>query len=186
MGNRKARDKAVGTRGPILVETLRNARWSWRCVYDQFANGHRFRVLNVVHDVTRQCLAAIPDTTISGPRVARELTALIKRRGKLEVAVAPCGTSLRDALPDSGQRHGTDLECRPAVVFRAPDRMALHRTGKGGIVEGLNGRLRGELPKEALILAAALAGLATRGDKSARGVNTQPAPFGVTPKGLRS
>jgi len=39
-------------------------------------------VLNVVDDVTRECLAAIPDTSISGRRVARELTALIERRGK--------------------------------------------------------------------------------------------------------
>ena len=39
-------------------------------------------LLNVVDDVTRECLAAIPDTSISGRRVARELTALIERRGK--------------------------------------------------------------------------------------------------------
>jgi putative transposase len=51
-------------------------------IHDQFANGQRFRVLNVVDDVTRECLAAIPDTSISGRRVARELTALIERRGK--------------------------------------------------------------------------------------------------------
>jgi putative transposase len=42
----------------------------------------RFRVLNVVDDVTRECLVAIPDTSISGRRVARELTALIERRGR--------------------------------------------------------------------------------------------------------
>jgi hypothetical protein len=38
--------------------------------------------LNVVDDVTRGCLAAIPDTPFSGRRVARELTTLIERRGK--------------------------------------------------------------------------------------------------------
>jgi hypothetical protein len=79
---RKARRKAVGTRAPILVEARPNARWSLDFVHDQFANGQRFRVLNVVDDVTRECLAAIPDTSISGRRVARELTALIERRGK--------------------------------------------------------------------------------------------------------
>ncbi|MDB5665618.1 MAG: Integrase catalytic region [Cypionkella sp.] len=51
-------------------------------VHDQFACGRRFRVLNVVDDVTRECLAAIRDTSISGRRVAPELTALIERRGK--------------------------------------------------------------------------------------------------------
>ena len=79
---RKARRKALGTRAPILVEARANARWSLDFVHDQFACGRRFRVLNVVDDVTRECLAAIPDTSISGRRVARELTALIDRRGK--------------------------------------------------------------------------------------------------------
>ena len=50
--------------------------------HDQFACGRCFRVLNVVDDVTRECLAAIPDTSISGRRVTRELTTLIDRRGK--------------------------------------------------------------------------------------------------------
>ncbi|GLS19240.1 hypothetical protein GCM10007874_22570 [Labrys miyagiensis] len=61
---RSARRKAVGTRAPILVEAKANARWSFDFVHDQFANGRRFRILNVVDDVTKECLAAIPDTSI--------------------------------------------------------------------------------------------------------------------------
>lgn len=80
---RKARRRAVGTRAPILVEAKANARWSLDFVHDQFACGRRFRILNVVDDVTRECLAAIADTSISGHRVARELTTLVERRGKL-------------------------------------------------------------------------------------------------------
>lgn len=57
---RKARRRAVGTRAPILVEAKPNARWSLDFVHDQFACGRRFRVLNIVDDVTRECLAAIP------------------------------------------------------------------------------------------------------------------------------
>ena len=79
---RRARRRAIGTRAPILVEAKANARWSLDFVHDQFAGGRRFRVLNVVDDVTRECLAAIPDTSISGRRVARELSALIARRGR--------------------------------------------------------------------------------------------------------
>jgi transposase InsO family protein len=77
---RRSRRRAVGTRAPILVEARPNARWSLDFVHDQFACGRRFRVLNIVDDVTRECLAAIPDTSISGRRVARELTALLARR----------------------------------------------------------------------------------------------------------
>jgi transposase InsO family protein len=42
--------------------------------------------------VTRECLAAIPDTSISGKRVARELTALIDARGKPQMIVSDNGT----------------------------------------------------------------------------------------------
>lgn len=31
-------------------------------------SGRRFRVLNIVDDMTRECLAAVPDTSISGVR----------------------------------------------------------------------------------------------------------------------
>lgn len=55
-------------------------------------HGRRFRIRNVVDDVTRECLAAVPDTSISGKRVACELTTLIERRGKPSVIVFDHGT----------------------------------------------------------------------------------------------
>ena len=61
---RKGRRKAVGTRAPILVEAKLDF------VHDQLACGRRFRILNIVDDVTRECFAAIPDTSISGKRVS--------------------------------------------------------------------------------------------------------------------
>jgi putative transposase len=79
---RKGRKRAIGVRAPILVEARPNARWSLDFVHDQMANGRRFRVLNITGDITHECLGAIPDTSISGRRVARELTAIIERRGK--------------------------------------------------------------------------------------------------------
>ena len=79
---RRVRRMACGVRAPILVEARPNARWSLDFVSDQFANGRRFRVLNIVDDVTKECLGAIPDTSISGQRVARELTSIVARRGK--------------------------------------------------------------------------------------------------------
>ena len=89
---RRARRKAVGTPAPILVEARANVRWSLDFVHDQFANGRRFRILNIVDDVTKECLGAILDTSISGRRVARELTAIIDRRGKPGMIVSDNGT----------------------------------------------------------------------------------------------
>jgi transposase InsO family protein len=91
---RRARRKAVGTRTPILVEAIANARWSVDFVHDQLACGRPFRILNIVDDVTRECLGAIPDTSISGVRVARELTAIVAQRGKPKMLVSDHGTEL--------------------------------------------------------------------------------------------
>jgi len=56
---RKAKRRAVGTRAPIFAEAKTNARSSLDFVHDQFTCGRRFRILNVVDDVRRTCLAAI-------------------------------------------------------------------------------------------------------------------------------
>jgi transposase InsO family protein len=45
------------------------------------ANGRRFRI-HVIDDVTKECLAAVADTSISGRRVVRELNAVIAWRGR--------------------------------------------------------------------------------------------------------
>jgi putative transposase len=85
---RRSRKRAIGTRAPIVTAAMANARWSADVVQDQIADGRRFRILNVIDDVTNESLAAVVDTSISGRRVARELTALIERRGKPEVIVS--------------------------------------------------------------------------------------------------
>jgi putative transposase len=91
---RRSRKRAVGTKVPTPVLALPNQRWSLDLVHDQMASGRRFRVLNVVDVVTRECLAAVPDTTISGHRVVRELTQLIAERGKPGMIVSDNGTEL--------------------------------------------------------------------------------------------
>ncbi len=51
-------------------------------------------MLNVVDNVTQECLAAVPDTSISGHRVVRELTQLIAQRGKPGMIVSDNGSEL--------------------------------------------------------------------------------------------
>jgi putative transposase len=69
--------RALGTRRPMLVPDRANARWSLDFVSDAFTDGQRFRVLAVIDDCTRECLALIADTSLSGARVVRELDAVI-------------------------------------------------------------------------------------------------------------
>ena len=51
-----------------------------------------FSPLDVIDDVTKQCLAPIPDTAISGKRVARELTTLVAKHGRPTLIVSDNGT----------------------------------------------------------------------------------------------
>jgi transposase InsO family protein len=71
------------------VLALPNQRWSLDFVHDQLVTGRRFQVLNIVDDVTRECLAAVPDTSISGKRVVRELTKLIAQHGHASFVIGP-------------------------------------------------------------------------------------------------
>ncbi|MER8996197.1 IS3 family transposase [Mesorhizobium sp. M0678] len=137
---RRSRRRAVGTRAPILVEARPNARWSLDFVHDQFACGRRFRILNVVDDVTRECLAAIPDTSISGRRVARELTELIAHRGKPGMIVSD---------------HGTEFTSNAMLAWAQENGMTWHFIAPGkpmqnGFCESFNGRMRDELLNETL------------------------------------
>jgi len=139
---RKARRRAVGTRSPILVEAKVNARWSLDFVHDQFALGRRFRILNIVDDVTRECLAAIPDTSISGKRVARELTALIDVRGKPGMIVSDNGTEFTsNAILSWAKEHRVEWH------YIAPGRPM-----QNGYIESFNGRMRDELLNESLFI----------------------------------
>ena len=61
---------------------------------DMLADGRRFRVLVVVDDFTRECLALVVDTSLSGMRVARELDALVEARGRPLMIVSDNGTEL--------------------------------------------------------------------------------------------
>lgn len=75
------RKRALGTRRPMLVPERPNERWSLDFVSDAFTDGRRFRVLAVVDDFSRECLALVADTSISGHRVTRELSAITAQRG---------------------------------------------------------------------------------------------------------
>jgi putative transposase len=132
---RRGRKRATGTRAPILTVAAPNARWSVDFVHDQLGCGRRLRILNVVDDVTKECLAAVADTSISGRRVARELQALIARRGKPGLIVSD---------------HGTEFTSNAMLAWREASGVAWHFIAPGkpgkpmqnGICEAFNARMR--------------------------------------------
>ena len=54
---------------------------------DAFFDGRRFRILAVVDDFSRECLALLADTSISSARVAREFDRIIPWRGRPQTIV---------------------------------------------------------------------------------------------------
>jgi putative transposase len=79
---RGGRRRAIGTRVPLALPQAANQRWSLDFVADQLTNRRRFRILTVVDDFTRECLARVPDTSLPGQRVVRELDRLPATRGR--------------------------------------------------------------------------------------------------------
>lgn len=89
---RGGRKRALGTRRPMEIRTRINERWSLDFVSDAFTDGSRFRILAVVDDFTRESIALIADTSLSGARVARELSILGEQRGYPNTIVSDNGT----------------------------------------------------------------------------------------------
>jgi transposase InsO family protein len=140
---RKGRKRATGVRAPLPVEARVNARWSLDFVHDQLANGRRFRVLNITDDITHECLGAIPDTSISGHRVVRELTTIIERRGRPGMIVSDNGTELTS--------HAVFAWCRDHKIdwhYITPGKPM-----QNGYVESFNGKMRDELLNETLFFS---------------------------------
>ena len=140
---RKGRKRAVGTRIRPPVLALPNQCWSLDFVHDQLVTGRRFRVLNVVDDVTRECLRAVPDTSISGRRVVRELTDLITERGKPGMIVSD---------------NGTELTSNAVLAWCGEAQVKWHYTTPGkptdnAFAESFNGRMRDELLNETLFMS---------------------------------
>ena len=78
---RRGRKRATGTREPMPVPAAPGERWSLDFLSDVFGSGRRFRILAAIDDHTRECLALVADTSISGARVGRELDAVMRVHG---------------------------------------------------------------------------------------------------------
>jgi putative transposase len=56
---RGSRKRALGTRAPMAIPQGANQRWSLDFLSDAFTDGRRFRILAIVDDFTRECLALV-------------------------------------------------------------------------------------------------------------------------------
>jgi len=113
-------------------------RWSLDFVSDTFGASRKFRILAANDDCTRENLCLVADTSISGARVARELTALIRIYGKPDCIVSD---------------NGTEFTSRAILKWADETGIAWYYIGPGkpqqnGLIESFNGSLRDECLNE--------------------------------------
>ena len=109
-------------------------------VSDQLTDGRRFRILAVVDDCTRECLALVVDTSLSGMRVASELDRLVAGRGRPRMIVSD---------------NGSEYTSNAILAWADQNKVEWHYIAPGkpmqnGFIESFNGRLRDELLNETL------------------------------------
>ena len=135
---RRGRKRARGTRVPMPIPNRPNVRWSLDFVSDTFGASRKFRVLAVIDDCTRENLALIADTSLSGVRVARELTAMIRIYGKPDCIVSD---------------NGTEFTSTAILKWAGDTGVAWHYIDPGkpqqnGLIESFNGSPRDECLNE--------------------------------------
>jgi putative transposase len=131
---RRGRTRARGTRTPMPIPIRPTIRWSLDFVSDTFGASRKFRILAVNDDCTRENLCLVADTSISGARVTRELTALILIYGKPDCIVSD---------------NGTEFTSRVILKWADETGIAWHYIDPGkpqqnGSIESFNGSLRDE------------------------------------------
>jgi putative transposase len=115
-----------------------NQRWSLDFMSDQLADGRRFRLLNVVDDFTRECLAVEVDTSLSGQRVTRVLERLRAVRGLPERLVSDNGPEFTGQAVDNWA-----YQHRVQWQFIEPGKPV-----QNAYVESFNGKFRDECLNE--------------------------------------
>jgi len=141
---RGGRKRALGTRAPMMLPLAINQRWSLDFVSDTLSDGRRFRILCVVDDFSRECLATVVDTSLGGVRVVRELEWLALARALPQVIVSDNGTELTSE----------------AVLRWATGRLGWHYIEPGkpvqnAFIESFNSKLRDECLNEHVFFSLA-------------------------------
>ena len=130
----------------------------------------------IVDDFTREALALVVDTSIGGARMARELDALIVRRGRPATIVSD---------------NGTEMTSRAILEWTNKTALDWHYIAPGkpqqnGFVESFNGKLRDEcLNEEVFATLAEARVLIERWRQDYNRIRPHSAHRGLTPEAVR-
>ena len=136
---RRKRKKLAGAERviPSLPES-RNQCWSMDFVEDSLADGRRIRVLTLVDNYSRECLALEVGTSLPGARVVRVLEQVSRIRGKPKTIVVDNGPEFAGKALDAwAYENGVGLH------FIAPGKPV-----QNAYIESFNGKFRDECLNE--------------------------------------
>jgi putative transposase len=161
---RRRRRRRVARGTPLAVPARINQRWSLDFLLDTLEDGRRVRLLAVVDDFTRACLAIEVDTSIGGRRVVEVLQRLVETRGTPAVLIT-------DNRPEF---IGRALD---AWVYAPRHSAALHRPGQAES-ECLRREFQWPVPRRVLERALVPQPGSRAPDRRglARGLQCRPAP----------
>jgi putative transposase len=132
---RRTRKRAARVaRGIVQPAGRRGEAWAMDFMQDMLAGGRRFRTLNVLDTVTRECLAIEVDTSLPGQRVVRVLDRLAERHGVPQRITLDNGPEFTGQVLDAwAYAHGVELD------FIDPGKPM-----QNGHLESFNGKFRDE------------------------------------------
>jgi putative transposase len=122
-----------------------NHTWAADFVHDALFDGRRFRVLAVIDEFSRECLATEVDASLTGERVTRVLERLCEVRGLPVVIQSDNGPEFRGLVMDEwAYRRGVRLQ------FIEPGKPI-----QNAFIESFNSRLRDECLNEQVFVSLA-------------------------------
>ncbi|HMM07191.1 MAG TPA: IS3 family transposase [Clostridiales bacterium] len=132
---KRSKKKKYEKRGmPQRANTEPNTRWAMDFVSDRTRNGLNIRVLTVIDEVTRECLALEVDSSLTGRRVTAVLNRIALFRG------LP-----KEILTDNGSEFTSNImnvwayDHKVEHIFTDPGKPM-----QNGYIESFNGKLRAE------------------------------------------
>jgi len=128
--------KKIARRRPVIVDlaTGPNQRWSMDFVADRLDDGRKFRVLTVVDQFSRECVALQAKPRLQGTDVAEALDQAIRQRGKPTSITVDNGSEFAGKVMD-------------AWSYLHQVQLAFIRPGKpteNAFIESFNGKFRNE------------------------------------------
>jgi putative transposase len=131
---RKRKERAQRQRVPLGQAARPNHKWSMDFVVQRLPDGRWIRVLTMVDQFTRECLALSADTALSGEKVAAALDKVVVQRSAPQSITVDNGTEFASKAMDLwAYKNGVHLD------FIRPGRPV-----ENGYIESFNGKLRDE------------------------------------------